>query len=1047
MKKSIFKAVKSVLALAICITMLCSMCLQGFAATLKPNETPGDVNGDGYVNLKDLVTLAQLAAGWDVDHNPWAADTNGDGNIDLIDVNSFARYLVGYNEEGVDKEPVITLPDPEEKFVINFPNTNKYIYRVGNKNAVALSSLFTLAEGVETPDNVTVNVTNANGEALDIYTAGSSWNAGKIDFADDFTGIATIEIKISDDDYCLPTELTVEVVEAVNATSATSAMDNNVVLLNDCGFSSLEVKNGYTLYGNGFTMTCGSDSVALDMGYSFVTLDNGTLDNVQIVCPNFDYAALYKSNLTSSDNRSQTTDKTRYYNARSAVMASGNSRILNSYISGARAVVNASGGNIVIDNSQLEGGAVASLLVGSANSVTLRDATLIQKPVASTYDPNKSLMGFSVLYLCDSEGKATPTTLEGTLIQNAWVDENYKQYVPSAAEDIVEGILSETDYLHDIDGDGINESLNLGFAYMPEDPQQSVAAPDNIIDNRTDKDTIPYELKDVRVQISILSTTVYVFSYKNTNGTAQSFITENEYVPNKYSDIITVSYDDTKEGLVAGKSYEANGWVYELNVDLDKASGYALDFSKLSMVVNGVAINDYKVNGSAKPSSPVAVTAGGVTYTLTSTIDGKEYTTYYKVTGTETSKESPSLVAENYEAGLCVASSYGGTWHGAAPALQGIQIKYWSVAEKQYKTINLSDYTPTTKGQLNGTNTTWTYTPDNDDFILTLTGGQVHSSNNVYAMPVVCDGKLYFLPAKSNGLVNTGNSARTIPVSYTFKDNNNGDVLTFSHSWSVAENKDEQYKYSDFCEGTLTKLESGSSSGGGNCIAEGTLITLADGTKKAVENLRKGDMVMAFDHLTGQIVHKDVIIVVKIYSDAYYKNTFKFDDGTELVTINEHGIFDLDLNKYVNIDHLNYNSYIGHNFVSVDANGKLGVKKLVGVNSVCESGYKYDIVTNGTLNYVAEDTLSVTHVLVDVINSFDFGDNLIYDQEKMLADIEFYGLYDYAEWEEYCDISVFEQYNIPVMKVGISKGLYTKEYIIGLINTYVLDESVQIIDN
>ena len=102
MKKSIFKAVKSVLALAICITMLCSMCLQGFAATLKPNETPGDVNGDGYVNLKDLVTLAQLAAGWDVDHNPWAADTNGDGNIDLIDVNSFARYLVGYNEEGVD---------------------------------------------------------------------------------------------------------------------------------------------------------------------------------------------------------------------------------------------------------------------------------------------------------------------------------------------------------------------------------------------------------------------------------------------------------------------------------------------------------------------------------------------------------------------------------------------------------------------------------------------------------------------------------------------------------------------------------------------------------------------------------------------------------------------------------------------------------------------------------------------------------------------------------------------------------------------------------
>ena len=68
-----------------------------------------------------------------------------------------------------------------------------------------------------------------------------------------------------------------------------------------------------------------------------------------------------------------------------------------------------------------------------------------------------------------------------------------------------------------------------------------------------------------------------------------------------------------------------------------------------------------------------------------------------------------------------------------------------------------------------------------------------------------------------------------------------------------------------------------------------------------------------------------------------------------------------------------------------------------------------------------------------------------YDKEKMYSDIETYGLYSYDEWADYCDISVFEEYNIPVMKVGISKGMYSKEYIIDLINTYVLDESVQII--
>ena len=120
-------------------------------------------------------------------------------------------------------------------------------------------------------------------------------------------------------------------------------------------------------------------------------------------------------------------------------------------------------------------------------------------------------------------------------------------------------------------------------------------------------------------------------------------------------------------------SYGTDGWVYELNVDLDKLSGYALDFGKLYMSVNGVVVNDFKVDGSAKPTSPVAVTAGGKTYTFTATINGKEYTAIYKVTGTETSKESPSLVGTpSYGAGFGVANKYGGDWSAAAPVLDGM---------------------------------------------------------------------------------------------------------------------------------------------------------------------------------------------------------------------------------------------------------------------------------------------------------------------------------------------------------------------------------------
>ena len=893
-------------------------------------------------------------------------------------------------------------------------NNGDFLHRVGNVGTVALDKLF------KAKDGVTVGTVSVTVEAVDGTGASGTYSNNAIQF----NGTGVVKVTITDNDYCTPTELYLEVVDAVNATTATSATSNNVVLLNDCGFSSLEVSGGYTLYGNGFTMTCGSDSPALDMGYAFVTLNNGTLDNVQIVCPNFDYAVLYKSNMTESGNRSQTTDRTRYYNVKSGVMVSGNSQILNSRISGARAAVNVSSGNCLIENSRLEGGAVASLLIGAANSVTLRDVTLVQKPTASTYDPSKTLMGFSVLIMCNTGGTSTPITLEGTLVQNAWVDESDKQYVPEDAQDIITTVMKQTNYLHDLDGDGTKESLNLGIAYMPADGETSVQPPD-ITDNRSNKDTIPYG--SANVSYSLVKT--YVYSYNSSNGTADSFKNVDDYVPNKQGDIITVTYSDTIDGLESGKSFGTDGWVYELNVDLDKASGYKLDFSKLSMTVNGTTVTDFKVNGAAKPTSPVAVISGGVTYTLTATIDGKDYTATFKVTGTETSKESPSLVAANYEAGLCVASSYGGTWHGAAPALEGIQIKYWSVAEKQYKTINLSDYTPTTKGQQNGTNTTWTYSPANGDFTLTLTGGQVHSSNNVYAMPVVCNNKLYFVAADSKGLVNSGNSARTIPVSYSFKDNNGGDVLTFSHTWSVAENKNDQYKYSDFCKGTLTKLE--------NCITADTLITLANGTQVRVDSLTGNEELLVWNMETGMLDKAPIMFVDSDPECEYEIVHLYFSDGTDVKVIYEHGFWDYDLNKYVYLDS-NAAEYIGHTFAKQNGD-KLEKVQLVDVVIETEVTTAWSPVTAGHLCYFVNGMLSMPGGVGGLFNIFDVDpETMTYDYEQMEKDIATYGLYTYEELNALCPLSedMFNMAGGAYLKISIAKGNLTEAELINMINRY-----------
>lgn len=61
-----------------------------------PAVTPGDVNGDGQVTLKDAVLIRRyIAGGWDVELDEKCADVNGDGTVNLKDVVLIRRYIAG----------------------------------------------------------------------------------------------------------------------------------------------------------------------------------------------------------------------------------------------------------------------------------------------------------------------------------------------------------------------------------------------------------------------------------------------------------------------------------------------------------------------------------------------------------------------------------------------------------------------------------------------------------------------------------------------------------------------------------------------------------------------------------------------------------------------------------------------------------------------------------------------------------------------------------------------------------------------------------------
>jgi hypothetical protein len=60
------------------------------------NHIPGDVNGDGKVNNKDLSLLFQYLSGWDVKVEESALDVNGDGKVNNKDLSLLFQYLSGW---------------------------------------------------------------------------------------------------------------------------------------------------------------------------------------------------------------------------------------------------------------------------------------------------------------------------------------------------------------------------------------------------------------------------------------------------------------------------------------------------------------------------------------------------------------------------------------------------------------------------------------------------------------------------------------------------------------------------------------------------------------------------------------------------------------------------------------------------------------------------------------------------------------------------------------------------------------------------------------
>ena len=221
-----------------------------------------------------------------------------------------------------------------------------------------------------------------------------------------------------------------------------------------------------------------------------------------------------------------------------------------------------------------------------------------------------------------------------------------------------------------------------------------------------------------------------------------------------------------------------------------------------------------------------------------------------------------------------------------------------------------------------------------------------------------------------------------------------------------------------------------------SCLVEGTLITLADGTKKKVEDITSDDYLLVFNHETGKLDKAQVLFNDYEELSEYTIINLEFSNGSKVRIVYEHGFFDLTLNKYVYITESNYLDYVGHTFYSLDSNNNGTSVTLTNAYITKETVRLYSPVTVYHLNYFTEDILSMPGGIEGLFNIFEYDDNLQYDQELMQADIDKYGLLDYSAFEDLVPYEVYLSFPAKYFNVAIGKGILTWDDIYYYIDRY-----------
>lgn len=917
----------------------------------------------------------------------------------------------------------------------NFTNIDTFLYRVGNQNSVALTSLFSFS--------------GADVSIYDIMDIQATSDSVTMDLSDDNksaqfsgTGIVTLTVgKAYCEEKCL---LKLEVVDAKNLTNATgTTTGGNFVLLNDVNASDYVYYWNCQLYGNGFTYSLNGapTNYSSSHGHGVIITKNTTLDNLQIVG---DIYYEYGAYTTNND-----------YNA--AIDVLGDTVIQNCYISGCSAPISARA-NATIKNTTLYGGAVGNLII-KGGTVTLENVT------TANYNDGRDLVGMGVVIHSDA-AEDSKLVLNGTLTQYNFIE---KSVVPSNsyAKNLHNAMFADSCSGYHFTDD-TDTYVNTGIISLTTTFDVS-----DITDNANTGYT--------GQSVSASGVSGYVYTQPNTVGSVDNnyskeddshVATEQGAVPPSYAFDYTTKNYQAKADDSNDYCYEDGGVVY---ISMDDGDSFDWDTSILT-VTKGTETLDYTVamNGTDYTGKSICFNTAGdyeVEYTYTDEnnyklVDGEA--TNYSEIYTKTVKISVAVIeATTKHAEFTMGSSNAATEKITVDNDTYISATGVAADNSTWTYMTIGDqkiYYPIIAAKLTSTkgSSTYAYFPIFENAV-TITDYADNGTGDAFTY----DSSTTTLPSTLTAVKGIYKAASDVPYWYNLTNSNltqsgasqifkwasssdaPSDLETYNSvlcykSPEVSANRVAyitlvQYSYTDATNTTYYyyvgyTLEAFTYQ---NCVTADTLVTLADGSQVRVDLLTGNEQLLVWNLETGAFDSAPIMFVDSEEEAKYEIIHLYFSDGTDVKVISEHGFWDYDLNKYIYLDE-NAAQYIGHTFAKQNGDD---LEKVQLTNVVIERKVTtaWSPVTEKHLCYFVNGMLSMPGGVGGLFNIFEVdAETMAYDYESIQKDIETYGLFTYEELNAIVELpeSMFNEAGGMYLKISIGKGNMTMDELIAMINRY-----------